>query len=388
MSLQNTKNVCKGDEEVAEEHLTETVFAQIGNKKDEHFQAVSTPIYFSTAYRHEEVGLTQKYDYIRTGNPTRDILEEGIAAIEKGDRAFACSSGMSAIQLVFSLFKKGDHIIASRDIYGGSFRFFTLFEEKYGIHFSYWDGQGEGVLTELIQENTRAIFIETPTNPLMKTTNLQCTAKQAEENNLLLIVDNTLYTPYIQQPIEEGADIVIHSGTKYLAGHNDVLAGIVISKGKTINKQLAYLHNSFGAVLSPFDCWSLMRGMKTLALRMKQHEKNAKLVISYLEEHPLVTKVFYPGRGGMISFEIVKEHLVNPFLNTLNLFTFAESFGGVESMITYPATQTHMDIPQEMRESYGLSNRLLRLSIGIEHANDLLGDLKQAFDKVSKGGVL
>lgn len=371
-----------------EEHRKETEFAQIGNQKDEHFQAISTPIYFSTAYRHKEIGLTHGYDYIRTGSPTRDVLEEGIAAIEKGDRAFACSSGMSAIQLVLSLFEKGDHIISSQDIYGGSFRFFTLFEGKYGFQFSYWDGEEEDALAQLIQVNTKAIFIETPTNPLMKTTNLQRTAKLAKENGLLLIVDNTLYTPYIQRPIEEGADIVIHRGTKYLAGHNDVLAGVVISKGKTINKQLAYLHNSFGAVLSPFDCWSLMRGMKTLALRMKQHEQNAESIIPYLEEHPLVTKVFYPGRGGMISFEIVKEGFVNPFLNALNLFSFAESFGGVESMITYPATQTHMDIPQEMRESYGLSNCLLRISIGIEHANDLIGDLEQAFDKVSKGGVL
>lgn len=367
---------------MTKERRPETVFAQVGNRREEHVGAISTPIYFSTAFRHQEIGLLDGYDYIRTGNPTRDVLEEALATLEKGEQAFACSSGMSAIQLVFSLFKKGDHIIASRDIYGGSYRLFEIYEEKYDLHFSYWEG--EDGLTDLIQENTKAIFIETPTNPLMKLTDICYVSKVAEESETLLIVDNTLYTPYIQRPLEDGADIVIHSATKYLAGHNDLLAGVVVSKGKEINEELAFLHNSIGAVLSPFDCWSLIRGIKTLALRMNQHEQNAKGLIHYLESHPLVTKVFYPGRGGMISFEIAEKKLVEPFLQSLRLFTFAESLGGVESLITYPVTQTHMDIPEHIRKAYGLSNRLLRISVGIEHVDDLIADFAQAFQKLSE----
>ena len=363
-------------------HKKETVLAQIGNRKEEHFGAVSTPIYFSTAFHHKDIGLLNGYDYTRTGNPTRDVLEEALALLESGEKAFACSSGMSAIQLVFSLFKQGDHIIASRDIYGGSYRLFEILEEKYGIHFSYW-AEEDDALPKLIQENTKAIFLETPTNPLMKITDISRTSEIAKQHEVLLIVDNTLYTPYIQRPLEDGADIVIHSATKYLAGHNDVLAGVVVSKGKEINEELAFLHNSIGAVLSPLDCWNLMRGIKTLALRMDQHERNAKGVIEFLKSHHLVTDVLYPGRSGMVSFEIVDESLVAPFLKSLQLFTFAESLGGVESFITYPATQTHADIPKNVRESYGLSNRLLRVSVGIEHVDDLIHDLDQAFNAIS-----
>lgn len=363
-------------------HRQETVYAQVGNRREEHVGAISTPIYFSTAFRHQEIGLHTGYDYTRTGNPTRDALEEALATLEKGEQAFACSSGMSAIQLVFSLFEKGDHIIASRDVYGGSYRLFEIYEEKYDLEFTYWEGEER--LADLIQENTVAIFIETPTNPLMKLTDIYDISKITKEFELLLIVDNTLYTPYIQQPLEDGADIVIHSATKYLAGHNDVLAGVVVSKGEKINEELAFLHNSIGAVLSPFDCWSLMRGIKTLALRMNQHERNAKGIIEYLKSHSLVTNVLYPGRGGMVSFEVVDEKLVEPFLQSLELFTFAESLGGVESLITYPVTQTHMDIPEHIRKSYGLSNCLLRVSVGIEHVEDLIADFEQAFQKISE----
>lgn len=362
------------------EYKRETHLAQIGNRKEEHFHAVSTPIYLSTAFRHNEIGLVHDYDYTRTGNPTRDVLEEAVADLEKGDQGFACSSGMSAIQLVFSLFKKDDHIIASRDLYGGSFRLFEVWEEKYGFSFSYWDGNDFETLKKLIQPHTKAIFLETPTNPLMNKTDISLTSDIANNYELLLIVDNTLYTPYIQRPLELGADIIIHSGTKYLAGHNDVLAGIVVSKESHISEKLAYLHNSIGAVLSPFDCWTFIRGLKTLGLRMTQHEANAKKVIHYLKTQALVTDILYPGRGGMVSFEILDEDQVEQFLQSLNLITFAESFGGLESFITYPITQTHMDIPQEVREAYGLSNRLLRLSVGIEHAEDLIADLDQAFD--------
>lgn len=362
----------------------ETFLVQIGNRKEEHFRAVSTPIYFSTAFRHEEIGLQDGYDYIRTGNPTRDVLEEAVANLEKGDQAFATSSGMAAVQLVFSLFEQDSHFISSRDIYGGNYRLFEVFEEKYGFQFTYWDGTDYDELEQFVRPNTKAIFIESPTNPLLHTVDLKKISEFTKRHGILHIVDNTLFTPYIQRPLEDGADIVIHSATKYLAGHNDVLAGLVIAKGEELCEQLSFMHNSIGAVLGPYDCWSLIRGMKTLALRMRQHEYNAKQVIAYLNDHPMVTKTYYPGRSGMLSFEIIDEKLVSPFLKALKLFTFAESLGGVESFLTYPATQTHMDIPQVVREKYGLSNRLLRASIGVEHHEDIIADLEQAFQAVSK----
>lgn len=362
----------------------DTFLVQIGNRKEEHHRAVSTPIYFSTAYRHESIGLQDGYDYTRTGNPTRDVLEEAVATLEGGKQAFATSSGMAAVQLVFSLFKQGDHFIASRDIYGGNYRLFEVFSEKYGFRFTYWDGKSYEQLEALIEPDTKAVFIETPTNPLMQTTDLAKVSTITQRHNLLHIVDNTLFTPYVQRPLELGADIVLHSATKYLAGHNDVLAGLVTAKDEEISEQLRFLHNSIGSTLGPYDCWSLIRGMKTLALRMKQHEKNARATVAFLENHPLVTAVYYPGRSGMLSFEISDEKLVEPFLQQLQLFTFAESLGGVESFLTYPVTQTHMDIPEEVRLSYGLSNRLLRASVGVEHEDDIVEDLSQALERIAQ----
>lgn len=362
----------------------ETLLVQMGNRREEHFRAVSTPIYFSTAYRHEELGLQDGYDYIRTGNPTRDVLEEAVAELEGGTQSFATASGMAAIQLVFALFKKGSHFISSRDIYGGNYRLFEVFSDKYDFEFTYWDGKDEKDLEKLIQPNTKGIFIESPTNPLMQTVDLKAISEITSKHNILHIVDNTLFTPYIQRPLEEGADLVIHSATKYLGGHNDLLAGLVVVKDEELAEELAFLHNSIGAVLSPYDCWSLIRGMKTLALRMRQHEYNATRVRDYLKTHPLITDVYYPGRGGMLSFEVTDEKLVEPFLKALKIFTFAESLGGVESFLTYPVTQTHMDIPEEERLAYGLSNRLLRASIGVEHADDLILDLDQALASVAK----
>lgn len=368
-------------------YSNETHVVQIGNRRDEPKRSVNTPIYFTTAYRHNEIGMPDGYDYIRTGNPTRDVLEEGIALLEKGDRGYACTSGMSAMQLVFALFKKGDHFIASRDLYGGSYRLFDIYEENYDFSFTYWDDDDYAELESFIQPNTKALFIETPTNPLMRSVDLKRVSEIAKKHNLLTIVDNTLYTPLLQRPIEDGADIVIHSATKYIAGHNDVLAGLVVSKGEELGEKLFKLHNGLGAVLSPFDCWSVIRGMKTLGLRMKKHEENAKAIIPFLESHPLVTDVLYPGKGGMISFLIKEEDMVEPFLQNLELFTFAESLGGVESLLTYPVTQTHGDIPEETRKAYGLSNRLLRISAGIEEAEDLIQDLDQALNKIQQKEV-
>lgn len=361
----------------------DSFLVQIGNNRDEHFNAVSTPIYFTTAFRHEEIGLQDGYDYTRSGNPTRDVLEAAVAKLEGGEAAFATSSGMAAVQLVFALFEKGSHFIASRDIYGGNYRLFEVFERKYGFSFTYWDGTDYDELDSFVTDETVGVFIETPTNPLMQTVDLDKISAFTKKHDLIHIVDSTLFTPYVQRPLEHGADIVIHSATKYLAGHNDVLAGLVISKGTELNEELAFLQNSIGAVLSPYDCWSLIRGMKTLGLRMRQHEANAKQLKEYLENHPQVTAVYYPGRSGMLSFEITSEKAIEPFLQALNLFTFAESLGGVESFLTYPVTQTHMDIPEDVRKSYGLSNRLLRASVGVEDPEDLIADLEQAFAAIA-----
>lgn len=362
----------------------DTFLAQIGNRSESATGTVNPPIYLSTAYRHEGIGQSSGYDYVRTGNPTRHLLEQTIADLEGGDQGFACSSGMAAILTVLSLFKSGDEWVISKDLYGGTYRLLEQGFKKWGLDCRYVN---TSILTEIenaITPKTKAIFIETPTNPLMEQTDIAAVAKIAKQYDVLLIVDNTFYTPLLQQPIKLGADIVIHSATKYLGGHNDVLAGLIVAKGKELCESLFLYHNGAGAVLSPFDSWLLMRGMKTLSLRMERHEKNAKRLVEYLQKHESVTDVLYPGQGGMISFRVKEEGWVNPFLQGLSLITFAESLGGTESFITYPATQTHADIPVEIRTANGVCNRLLRFSVGIEDSLDLIQDLEQAFAAVKK----
>ncbi len=362
-----------------------TKLAQIGNRSESATGSVNPPIYFSTAYRHEGIGQSTGYDYSRTGNPTRHILEKTIADLEGGDQGFACSSGMAAIFTILSLFQSGDEWLVSEDLYGGTYRLLEQGYKKWGLTAHYVNTSNIEEIEKKINANTKAIFLETPTNPLMQQTDIAAVAEIAKENGILLIVDNTFYTPLLQQPIKLGADIVIHSATKYLGGHNDVLAGLIVAKGKELCEALALYHNGAGAVLSPFDSWLVMRGMKTLALRMKQHEKNAKQIAEYLSNHEGVTDVLYPGKGGMLSFRVKDETWVNPFLQGLSLISFAESLGGVESLITYPATQTHADIPEEIRIQSGVCNRLLRFSVGIEDADDLIADLEQAFANVKQG---
>ncbi|MBS7344925.1 MAG: methionine biosynthesis PLP-dependent protein [Caryophanon sp.] len=358
----------------------ETKLVQLGNLSDAKTGAVNPPVYFSTAYKHTGIGESTGYDYTRTKNPTRTILEEGIADLEGGDQGYACSSGMAAIQLVMSLFKPGDEIICPDDLYGGTYRLFKHFADMYNIRTIYSKFESREAVAALVTENTKAIFIETPTNPLMQEFELAQFASLAKENDALFIVDNTFYTPYFQRPIESGADIVIHSATKYIGGHNDVLAGLVVAKGKELCERLFYLHNGIGMVLSPLDSWLIIRGLKTLHLRLKQHDKNAKAVAAYLQQEELVTDVLYTGKGGMLSFRVQDEKLVDPFLRNIRLITFAESLGGVESFITYPATQTHADMPYEERVERGVCNRLLRFSVGLEDAEDLIADLRQTFD--------
>lgn len=362
----------------------ETLLVQLGNRSDSTTGAVNPPIYLSTAYEHEGLGKSTGYDYTRTKNPTRAVLEEGFAELEGADAGFACSSGMAAIQLVLSLFRPGDELLVPEDIYGGTYRLLDHFASAYNIHPTYAEFKNVEDTEEKITSNTRALFIETPTNPLMQEIDLVAYAALAKKHDLLLIVDNTFLTPYLQQPIALGADIVIHSATKYIGGHNDVLAGLVVAKGESICERLSTFHNSVGAVLSPFDSWLLIRGLKTLPLRMRQHEANAKTIAEFLLQQSVVSDVLYPGKGGMLSFRLQDEEWVGPFLENIKLITFAESLGGVESFITYPATQTHADIPFEERTRRGVCNRLLRFSVGVELAEDLITDLTQAFSKLKK----
>ncbi|GAE94893.1 cystathionine gamma-synthase [Gracilibacillus boraciitolerans JCM 21714] len=303
----------------------ETILAQIGNRRDLRTGAVEAPIYLSTAYQHPTLGQSTGYDYSRTANPTREIVEEAITTLEKGIKGFACSSGMAAIHLVFSLFKKNDEILISEDIYGGSYRLFQHLENSYQIKPTYAETDQ---FEKYINANTKAIFIETPTNPLLLEIDIKKIASIAKKHNLLLIVDNTFYTPYLQQPLEEGANIVLHSATKYLGGHNDVLAGLVVVNNQQLADKLVYLHNAIGAVLSPLDSMLLIRGMKTLSLRMEKQQENAQHLVDFLKNEKNIRDVLYPGKGGMISFRVTSADIIPSFLENLKVISFAESLGG------------------------------------------------------------
>lgn len=374
----------------------ESRLAQIGSQEDPATGAVNYPIYQSTAFRHPRLGQSTGFDYIRTKNPTRSVLENASAELESGDAGFACSSGMAALQTVFALFSQGDHLIVSLDLYGGTYRLLERILSRFGVTASYVDTNDLNALEEMRLPNTKAVFIETPTNPLMMITDIKAVAAWASQHKLLTIVDNTLLTPLFQRPIELGADIVVHSATKYLGGHNDVLAGLIVTKGEELSAEMAILHNSIGAVLSPSDSYQLMRGMKTLALRMERHQSNALALAEYLKEHTAIAEVFHPGlpehpghdiqnrqsygNTGIFSFKVKDARYVEPLLRHIRLIAFAESLGGVESLMTYPAIQTHADIPVEIRDAVGVDDRLLRFSVGIEHVNDLITDLGNALE--------
>ncbi len=374
----------------------ETKLAQIGVGKDSKTGAVNFPIYQSTAYRHPTLGESTGFDYTRTANPTRQVLEEAIAKIEGGDGGFACASGMAAIQTLMGLFSQGDHLIVSLDLYGGTYRLFEQVYSRYGLSFSYVDLREPALMRDAIRPETKGVLIETPTNPLMQVTDIAAIAEIAKQHKLLTIVDNTFMTPFYQRPLELGADLVFHSATKYLGGHNDVLAGLIVTKGQELTEKVAFLHNSFGAVLGPQDSWLLIRGMKTLAVRMERHQENALKIARFLKTRAEVTDVFYPGLeehegyaiqrkqasgfSGMVSFRVRNASQVPVLLKHLQIISFAESLGGVESLCTYPSMQTHADIPVEVREQVGVCDRLLRFSVGIEHADDLIADLTQALE--------
>ncbi|MDD2732601.1 MAG: PLP-dependent aspartate aminotransferase family protein [Desulfuromonadaceae bacterium] len=373
-----------------------TQAVQIGLEWDTRTGAVTVPIYQTATFRHPGLGQSTGYDYSRSGNPTRQALEDGIARLDGAARGFAYASGMAAIANLLLLFKSGDHLIVTEDLYGGTCRLFDKIFTQYGLSFSYVDTSNSAEVSAAIQPSTRAVFVETLTNPLLKFADLRAISALCKNSNLLLIADNTFLTPYLLRPLDMGADIAVYSATKYLAGHNDTVAGLVTVKDPTL-ADLVYFHqNSVGAVLGPQDSWLTTRGIKTLAIRMDKQQENAGHIAEWLAAHPRITKVFYPGLkdhpdhdlmgrdsrgfGAMIAFEVDKHELVEQILLKTSLISFAESLGGVESLITFPEVQTHADIPPELRTRLGINNVLLRLSVGIEDCDDLIEDLRQALE--------
>lgn len=370
-----------------------TELAQLGNRLDPK-GAVSFPIYHSATYAHPELGKSTGYDYSRTANPTRSVLEDAIAGLERGCKGLAFASGMAAITTVLSLFKQGDHLIVTEDLYGGTFRLFEQIYKEFGISATYVDTSDNDLITQAILPNTKAIFCETPTNPIMRIADIEVISQIARAHDLLTIIDNTFLTPFLQRPLLLGADIVVHSATKFLGGHNDVVAGLVATNRQDLAERLSFLQNALGSILGPQDCWLLLRGLKTLGLRMERQQQNSIAIASWLTNHPLVDEVFYPGLqhhpgheiqltqasgpGAIISFSLQNKDDVPKILKKIKLISFAESLGGVESLITYPFIQTHADIPLERREKLGINERVLRLSVGIESIQDLLDDLAQA----------
>lgn len=369
-------------------HLEET------EGKLEHYGAISYPIYQTATYEHPQAGQSTGYDYSRLQNPTREHLEKMIAGLESGIDAFALSTGMAAITLLMELFRPGDHLIVEADLYGGSIRLFDHVNKKNNYEFTHLNC-AEDDIEGAIQDNTKAIYIETPTNPMMNVSDIAAIAKIAKKHGLLLIVDNTFLSPYFQNPLKLGADIVVHSGTKFLGGHNDTLAGFLVTNNEEVRDRLRFLIKTTGAGLAPFDCWLILRGMKTLGIRMERSQENAIRIAEWLKTQSIVQKVYYPGLpehpgykimkkqargfGSMITFRVdSKEHALQ-ILKQVRMIKFAESLGGVETLITYPTTQTHADVPEEVRLKNGITPCTLRLSTGIEDIEDLLGELSEVF---------
>ena len=373
----------------------ETICVQGSGDRNDVYGAVSVPVYFSATYAHPALGESTGYAYSRVNNPTRDELQKTVAALEKGTDALAFSTGMAAITAIFELFGPGDHIVATDDVYGGSMRLWEHLGRRLGLRASSVVTTDLNVLESSITPETKAIFLETPSNPTMKVTDIRGAAKIARSHDCLLIVDNTFLSPYFQQPLALGADIVVHSGTKYLGGHNDVLAGFAVVKDQELSEKLKFIYKTTGSGLSPMDSFLVLRGIKTLALRMEQHQKNALELALWLRKHPKVADVYYiglpdrpdkaiidsqcSGYGGMVSFRVDSPDTAVKLLKDVKLIRFAESLGGVESLLTYPYKQTHAEVPEELRKKLGVDDTLLRLSVGIENVKDLIEDLEQAF---------
>ncbi|AZZ60686.1 aminotransferase class I/II-fold pyridoxal phosphate-dependent enzyme [Oenococcus sp. UCMA 16435] len=369
-----------------------------GISEDSSTGAVSIPIYRSSTFHQNKVAGNAKWEYGRSGNPTRAALEKLIADLEEGKAGFAFASGSAAIHAVFSLFSSGDHIVVGDDIYGGTFRLIDQVLRRFGLEFTVVDTRDLSAVEKAIQKNTRAIYLETPTNPLLRITDIQEIAEISKHYQLHTIVDNTFATPYNQNPLALGADIVVHSATKYLAGHSDLVAGLAVTSDSEVAEKLAFLQNSIGSVLGPDDSWLLQRGIKTLAARMEIHHKNTQLIYNYFSRNDKVARIYYPGDpasqgykiakrqmrgfGGIISFELKKGLDPKKFVESLRIIDLAESLGGVESLIEIPALMTHASIPRDIRLKNGIKDELIRLSVGLEDGQDLLDDLKQSFSKI------
>ncbi len=371
----------------------------IGQEPDPATGSVTVPVYLTATYRQPEPGREGKYVYSRTGNPTRDALERSLAVLEDGKFGLAFSSGMAATTTVLMLLRKGDHVIAGDDVYGGTYRLFEEVLRNYGLQFSYVDARDPEKVEKSVRTSTRMIWVETPTNPLMKIVDLRAIARIARKAKSILVVDNTFMSPYFQNPLQHGADVVVHSTTKYLGGHSDLIGGAAVTSDTEIYQRLRFLQNAVGAVPGPLDSWLVLRGIKTLALRMERHDLNARKVAEFLVGHSKVERVYYPGLpdhpqrkvverqmsgfGGMLSFEL-KGGMgrCKKLLKELRVFTVAESLGGVESLIEHPASMTHASMPSSARMERGIKDSLIRMSVGVEDIEDLLGDLRRAFSAV------
>ncbi len=366
--------------------------------------AITTPIFQTSTYVQQSPGVHKGYEYARTANPTREALETNIASLESGAYGFAFGSGMAATSTIMGLLKQGDHIIVTDNVYGGTYRYFEQIMTDYGLRFTFVDTSDLANIEAAMKPNTQLVYVETPTNPMLRLTDLKQTSEWCRQNDLLLAVDNTFLSPYFQRPLELGADIVVHSTSKYLNGHADVIGGILVVNNEKIAERLAFLQNAVGAVPGPFDCWLILRSTKTLHLRMKQHNSNALEIVKYLDANPKVEKVFYPGLeshpqhqlakrqqldpygnpgfGGMISFEMGSFKRARQLLERVSVFSLAESLGGVESLISHPASMTHASVPPEQRRELGITDGLARISVGVEYIEDLKKDLELALEEI------
>lgn len=374
----------------------ETLCLHADNNERDEWGTLTMPICQSATFVHRGVGIPSEYSYSRLSNPTRSHLEHTVAVLEGGYAAFAFSAGMTAVTVAMMLFKPGDHVIATDDLYGGALRLFRNVCNTNGLEFDFVDTSDIGLVKEKIRPQTRLIYLETPSNPLMRVTDIRKISELAHANNAMVYVDNTFLTPYYQRPFELGADIVIHSGTKYLGGHNDTLAGFVVAGNEELARKVLFYSKTIGGQLAPFDSFLIERGIKTLPVRMDRISENALKIAEYLKSEPKIKKVYYVGLkdsegyeimkkqaggfGGMISIETESEELARQILEKIKVFQYAESLGGVDSLITYPMLQTHADVPKEEREARGIDERFLRISVGIENVRDLIKDLQQAIN--------
>ncbi len=379
-------------------HQFETRVIHAGCEPDSGTGAIMTPIFQTSTYVQESPGKHKGYEYSRTHNPTRTALEKNIASLEEGNYGLAFSSGMSAISTIIQTLNTGDHVICCDDVYGGTFRLFDKVLKRYKLEFDFIDLTNPQSLEGHIKNNTKVIWLESPSNPLLKLIDIASIVNIAKKNNVLVVVDNTFATPFFQKPLKLGADIVMHSATKYLNGHSDVIGGAVIINDKGLYDKLRFLQNAVGVVPGPFDCFLVLRGIKTLAVRMERHEDNAMKIAQFLENHPEVRKVIYPGLKSHPQHELARKQMVGfggvvtffirggleaarRFLERVKVFSLAESLGGVESLIEHPAIMTHASLPEEVREKVGISDELIRISVGIENIDDLIDDLKKALEK-------